>query len=611
MTSHEVTFQPVGRRAACGPDQSLLGLAQELGVDLISLCGGNGQCGRCRVQIVSGQVTEPTEADEENLSDHELDEGFRLACQTFPESPLTVGVPPESLSTAMRTQIESRETNISVVPTVHTYALELPRPSLEHPLADADSLLAVLRQTVGPGVDTVDIGVLQHLSPDLRAWDWRCTASVRGSEVIAIGPPGSRPIGLAVDLGTTGVAGYLVDLERGEVLAARGMMNPQIKFGEDVISRITFARTSPESRKALQQVAVEGLNGLTAGLCGEAGLTIGDVVEAAVVGNTAMHHLLLGLPTEQLALAPFVPAVGRDVTVRARDIGLELAPGAHVYLPPNIAGFVGADHVAMLLATAEDWRGRTAVALDIGTNTEISLVTPDGAIASLSCPSGPAFEGYHIKDGTRATTGAIERIQITADEVRYQTIGGAAPAGICGSGILDAVGQLHLAGVLSDNGRILPGSHPRVRVDDPLREFVLTEPGANSGRKAISVTQEDVREILLAKAAIQTGIHVLLAEAGVAPDDLDVIVIAGAFGSYIDVENAMAIGMFPRLPLERFKQVGNAAGAGARLALISDRVRAEARDLYTRVTYVELARYPGFARLFGRSCRLEPVPKAV
>jgi len=320
MTSHEVTFQPVGRRAACGPDQSLLGLAQELGVDLISLCGGNGQCGRCRVQIVSGQVTEPTEADEENLSDHELDEGFRLACQTFPESPLTVGVPPESLSTAMRTQIESRETNISVVPTVHTYALELPRPSLEHPLADADSLLAVLRQTVGPGVDTVDIGVLQHLSPDLRAWDWRCTASVRGSEVIAIGPPGSRPIGLAVDLGTTGVAGYLVDLERGEVLAARGMMNPQIKFGEDVISRITFARTSPESRKALQQVAVEGLNGLTAGLCGEAGLTIGDVVEAAVVGNTAMHHLLLGLPTEQLALAEVRSPAAGIVATPARQL---------------------------------------------------------------------------------------------------------------------------------------------------------------------------------------------------------------------------------------------------------------------------------------------------
>jgi uncharacterized 2Fe-2S/4Fe-4S cluster protein (DUF4445 family) len=458
--------------------------------------------------------------------------------------------------------------------------------------------LIALRQTAGPGVDAIDLGVLRHLSPDLRAWEWRCTAHVRGAEVIAVGPPGSRPVGLAVDLGTTGVAGYLLDLEEGSVLASRGTMNPQIAYGEDVVSRIAYARRSPAARERMQRVVVGELNRLAAELCADAGLAAAGVVEAVVVGNTVMHHLLLGLPTEQLALAPFVPAVSGDVTVTCRDVGLELAPGARLYLPPVIAGFIGADHVAMLLSTAGDWRGRAAVALDIGTNTEISLITPDGSINSVSCASGPAFEGRHIKDGTRAIDGAIERIQVTADGVRYQTIGGAPPAGICGSGILDAVGQLHLAGVLSSNGRIRLGTHPRVRQDGDLREFLLVKADAPGGRKAISVTQDDVREILLAKAAIQTGIQVLLGESGLAAPDLDAIVVAGAFGSYIDVENAIAIGMFPPLPLERFRQVGNAAGSGARELLLSMDKRNEAGKMLEHIEYIELTTVKDYVEFY-------------
>ncbi|MCC6224656.1 MAG: DUF4445 domain-containing protein [Thermoleophilia bacterium] len=607
MTTFQVDFQPIGRRGPCRPDESLLELTRELGVDLISLCGGHGLCARCRVQIVDGEVSPPTDADEEHLSERELADGFRLACGCYPRSDCTVGVPPESLSTAMRSQIESREAEVALAPLVVALELTLPRPSLEHPLADADSLLAAASAAGHPELEAVDLAVLTRLSGDLRAWDWSLTALARGREVIAALPPGSRAVGLAVDFGTTGVAGYLLDLGSGEVLASRGTMNPQIAYGEDIVSRITYARKSPEQRARLREVAVAGLNRLAAELCAEAGLASTAVAEAVVVGNTAMHHLLTGLPTEQLALAPFVPATSGSLEVRARDLGLELAPGAYLCLLPNIAGFIGGDHVAMLLATAGEWRGRCAIALDIGTNTEISLALPDGALRSLSCASGPAFEGYHIKDGTRATVGAIERVQITADTVRYQTIGGAEPGGICGSGILDAIGQLHLAGVLSPNGRIQLGTHPRVRETDETREFVLVPEAERGGRKAISVTQEDVREILLAKAAIQTGIEVLLAESGIEAGELDTIVIAGAFGSYIDVENAIAIGLFPPLPLERFRQVGNAAGLGAKLALASAAVRAEARDLLDRVDYLELASYPGFSRLFGQNCRLAAV----
>ncbi len=605
MTAFQIDFQPIGRRGSCRPAQSLLELARELGVDLVSLCGGHGQCARCRVQIVEGEVSEPTSADEQHLTARELADGFRLACGCFPRSDCRVGVPPESLGTVMRSQIESREGRVALAPLVSAVELTLRRPSLEQPVADAENLLGAVCEVPGLRAETVDVGVLRRLAGDLRTWNWSCTAFVRKREVIAVGPPGSRPAGLAVDLGTTGVAGYLLDLASGEVVASKGTMNPQIAYGEDIVSRITYARSSPAQRARLREVAVAGLNRLAADLCAEAGLPVTGVVEAVVVGNTAMHHLLLGLPTEQLALAPFVPAVSGGLAIKARDAGLELAPGAYLCLLPNIAGFIGGDHVAMLLATVDEWSGKRAIALDIGTNTEISLITPGGAVRSLSCASGPAFEGYHIKDGTRATEGAIERVQVTADSVRYRTIGGAEPSGICGSGILDAIGQLHLAGVLSPNGRILPGSHPLVREANGTREFVLVgETERRGDRRAISITQEDVREILLAKAAIQTGIRVLLAESGLAADELDVIVIAGAFGSYLDVENAIAIGLFPPLPLGRFRQVGNAAGLGAKLALASSAIRDRAQELLGRVDYLELASYPGFSRLYGESCRL-------
>lgn len=610
MTSNQIEFQPIGRRGAGEPEQSLLEVARDLGVDLISICGGHGHCGGCKVRVVAGAVSELTDAERQLLRKQEIDEGFRLACMTRPLGDCTLDVPPESLTTAMRSQVEGQEAGAALDPPVRAVELELPQPSLEHPLADGDAVLAGLRDG-GLSVETVDVDVLRELSPSLRGWQWRCTAQVRGPEVVAVAPPGSPPVGLAVDLGTTGVAGYLVDLAEGHVLATRGTMNPQIGFGEDVVSRIVYARQSPAQRQRLRQVAVDGLNKLAEELCAEAGLAPADVVEVVVVGNTAMHHLLLGLPTEQLALAPFVPAVSSDLSVKARDMGLVLAPGAYAYLLPNIAAFVGADHVAMLLATAEEWQGRNAIALDVGTNTEISLVTGMGTIRSLSCPSGPAFEGYHIKHGSRATAGAIERIQITDDGVRFQTIGGGSPTGICGSGIVDALGQLHLAGILSSNGRIQLGSHPLVRETDEGREFVLAEAEATRGRSAITVTQDDVREILLAKAAIQTGIEVLLADSGLAPDDLEVIVVAGAFGSYIDVENAVAIGMFPPLPPERFRQVGNAAGMGAKLALTSAASRAKARELRSTVDYIELAGYPNFQRLYAESCRLAPVPAGV
>jgi len=379
-------------------------------------------------------------------------------------------------------------------------------------------------------------------------------------------------------------------------------MNPQISYGEDIVSRITSVIDSPANSAELQKLVVAALNGLAVDLCAEIGANTEEIVEAVVVGNTAMHHLFLRLPVSQLAYSPFVPAVSQALDIKARDLGLDIASGAYGHVLPNIAGFVGADHVAMLLAT-EVWQAKGLIlALDIGTNTEVSLVN-NGEIATVSCASGPAFEGGHIKDGMRAASGAIERLQIADDSIQYQTIDNLPPVGICGSGILDTMAQLYLVGIIDKGGR-MKDNHPRLRTEKKQRQFVLVSEEERDGNPAIVITQQDIRELQLAKAAIRTGIQVLLETNGCSEEEVEQVIIAGAFGSYIDVSSAITIGMLPSLPLGRFRQVGNAAGMGAKLALISDSKRSQARNIASQVHYLELATNPNFMQTFVQASYL-------
>jgi len=601
MAVHTIDFEPVGRRGECPAGRSLLEAAHLLGVDLVSLCGGQGTCHRCKVQVLAGRVSPPTENEKGTLSTQELKNGYRLACETCPLGDCKVGVPPESLTAPQRTQVEGLEVAVSPEPPVRAYHLELPPPSIEDLRADAKRVLETLYQQHQVRCCTVDLEVLRTLSPQLRSGNWQAQASVRGDEIIAIRPWPSRQLGLAVDVGTTKIAGYLLDLDSGQTLAAQGIMNPQIASGEDVISRIAHIGKSPSAAAQLQRLVIKALNQLIVDLCAEIQAEAEEILEIVVVGNTAMHHLMLRLPVAQLALSPFLPAVSEALDIKARDLGLRIAAGAYVHLLPNIAGFVGADHVAMLLSTGVWQASGVTLAMDIGTNTEVALVS-DGEIASVSCASGPAFEGAHIKDGMRAASGAIERLRLVDDAVEYQTIGGTPPVGLCGSGILDAIAQLHLAGVLDAGGRM--GDHPRVRTVGKQREFVLVSEEEREGwgeqekRPAITITQHDVRELQLAKGAIRSGIQVLLEATGHAVPEIEQVIIAGAFGSYIDVDSAMTIGILPRLPLGRFRQVGNAAGMGAKLALISQRQRFEAQRIANRVRYIELTTAPHFTQTF-------------
>jgi uncharacterized 2Fe-2S/4Fe-4S cluster protein (DUF4445 family) len=602
VTACTIDFEPVGRRGKCQRNESLLACARRLGVGISSVCGGKGACHACKVQVLSGTVSKPTPNEHETFNSQELKERWRLACQTYPASDVKLVIPAESMTTPQRLQVEGLEVKVSPEPSVRVYRLQLSAPSLKAPQADADRLLKALSQQHKLRCTRIDIGALRTISDQLRSWKWKSQAIVRNGEVIAILPPKSRQLGLAIDLGTTKIAGYLVDLSDGRALAAKGVMNPQISYGEDIISRITTVVQSPQNAAALQKLAADAINELCVDLCAEAGAKPQEILEAVVVGNTAMHHLFLHLPVKQLVLSPFVPAVSRALEVKAGELGLNIAPGAYVHLLPNIAGFVGADHVSMLLAT-NAWQAKeTTVALDIGTNTEVSLIYRE-KITTTSCASGPAFEGGHIKYGMRAATGAIERLRVDGSKIQYQTIDGAPPVGICGSGILDALAQLYLAKIIDEGGRIID-NRPRVRAYKGQREFILVSKEERKGKPAITITQHDVRELQLAKAAIRTGIQILLETSGCTEHDIKQVIIAGAFGTYIDISSAVTIGMLPSLPLSHFWQVGNAAGAGARLALISLKSRAQAEAIASRVSYIELASSPSFQRTFVQASYL-------
>jgi uncharacterized 2Fe-2S/4Fe-4S cluster protein (DUF4445 family) len=592
-----IDFEPVGRRGQFSKEQSLLDCARQLSVDLVSICGGIGDCGRCKVQLIAGQATKLTLEEEASLSTKELEQGYRLACMAYPLSDVKLHVPPESLTAPQRTQIEGLEVNVEPDPPVRGLDAHLTMPTLESPQADAQNLwTALAAQGIESG--TIDFHVQQTLSWHIRQHDWRLGVALRGNEIVALGAPSTRWLGLAVDIGTTKVAGYLIDMHSGKTLAAKGLMNPQISYGEDVVSRIVAASKSLADAARLQSLLSESLSQMAAELCAEIEAHPTDIVEAVVVGNTAIHHLFLGLPVKQLGLSPYVPAVDSALDIKAREIGLQIAPGAYVHLLPNIAGYVGADHVAMLLATRLSETDRVTLAIDIGTNTEICL-NYKGKMTSVSCASGPAFEGAHIRFGMRAAPGAIEHVRLEGERLELQTIAGEPPVGICGSGLLDVVAQMRRNQVLDRGGKMVP--HSLIRNRDGKAEFVLAE---RPGLDDITISQKDVRELQLAKAAIRLGIQALVEAEGLTENDLEQVIIAGAFGTFINVESAITIGMLPDLPLERFKQVGNAAGTGARLALISQAEREKANQIARRDGYIELAKVPNFNRKFAEATYL-------
>jgi uncharacterized 2Fe-2S/4Fe-4S cluster protein (DUF4445 family) len=601
IAGHWVTFEPEGLRVWSMPAETLLDTARRAGIRIASVCGGRGLCQSCIVRITQGPVEPPSQQDLEFFSAEELAKSWRRACQTFARGDCRVEVSARARAIPVRTEVESEDVWVRPDPAVRLYRVTVPPPTLDHPAADDNRLLTAINERFPGSCSRVDLDVLRRLPTILREQGGQVGAIARFGEVIGVMPPEKAPlVGLAIDVGTTNLGVLLIDLRHGRTLASRAMENPQTAHGADVITRIGKARSSPELQKQLHDLVVGAINEATRELCEAQALSPEQIADIVIAGNTVMHHLLLQLPVEHLGAVPFVATSTSAIDVKARDVGIQAAPGAYVHAIANIAGFVGGDHTAMLLAIGGDHEEKTIVALDIGTNTEISLIH-NGRLLTISCPSGPALEGRHIRCGMRSASGAIESVEISGDQVRIKTIGNAPPIGMCGSGVVDATAQLYLAGLVSRTGR-MTREHPRVRIRDGQPEFVLADERETRGA-AVVFNQRDVRAVQLAKGAIRAGIQLLLDEADLSEQQIAQVIIAGAFGNYIDVASAVAIGMLPELPLDRFAQVGNAAGIGAKLALVSYPHRATAQSIAASSRYLELAGLVPFNRAFMRAMR--------
>jgi uncharacterized 2Fe-2S/4Fe-4S cluster protein (DUF4445 family) len=596
MADYRVEFQPSRTSVQCKDNESILECSRKLNIGINNTCGGRGTCATCKIRLINGVLTPPTGKETNIFAQDEIQNGWRLACQSYPSSDCTVNVPSESLSTLQRIQYEGIELQVKPDPPVHVYPFSMTSPTLSDQLSDDQRLIAAAKSVSKGTVTRIDFNLQQTLSDVLRELNWSGTVSMRNGEIISINSPADKNIGLAIDLGTTKVAGYIINLETGEKIASDGIINPQVLYGDDVISRITAAMKSPDSAVKLQKLIVKGINDLAKQLCASVNSNVNTIKETVIVCNTAMHHLLLRLPVKQLALSPFIPAVSNSLDIKAREIGLEASPGSYIHILPNIAGYVGADHVAAILSSNIVNDTGPSVIMDIGTNTEISLHF-NKTITAVSCASGPAFEGAHIKNGMRATSGAIEKVLIENGNISYQTIGNTKPIGICGSGMLDALAQMYHAGIVDKSGR-LNKEHKHVLTEKGLAQFILADISETENQHPIVIAQKDIRELQLAKAAIRAAIKVLLQENNFTEQDVQRIIIAGAFGTYIDINSAKTIGLVPQLPNSKFHQIGNAAGMGAVLSLISMGKRRETEEIAKKAKYIELADNKYFMKSF-------------
>jgi len=594
-----VIVQPLGLRVDVHAEENLLRTLRQVGVWLPSTCGGTGSCGKCFVKIVDGVdgLSELTEAERKHLTRSNIGEEYRLACQAKLLGNVTVLIPPESMVGKPRTQVEGVEVKVTLNPAVTEHMVEVEAPTLKDLRADYTRLADALKETIGIERVAVDHYVMRLLPSSLRLYSWKPRVVLwSGGKVLDVTSRENlgKLYGIAVDIGTTKLATYLLNLSDGTTTASASMVNPQIQWGEDVISRISYARGIKETRQ-LQKVVVSGINQLIHECCLKAGIDPRYVYEIVAVGNTAMHHLFLGINPKSLGFTPYTPVVQEALNLEARSLGLKVNKAANVHVLPVVAGFVGADAIADILTTQvaeeDDW----GIVFDIGTNTEVILGKKDKVYAG-SCASGPAFEGARIKHGMRASSGAIEYVTIDSEtlQVKFHVIDDEKPKGICGSGVIDTIAQLLKAGVIDASGKFRDG-YGGVRLDvQGQREFIVADGEETASGRELTITQNDVREIQLAKAAVLTGAMILMREARVGMEEIGKIYLAGAFGTYVKPESAVAVGMIPPFTLDYINSVGNAAGTGARQALISLEARVKADKLARKVHYIEFHIFPDF-----------------
>ena len=630
-----VLFMPSGKRGRFPKGTPVLDAARALGVYVESVCGGRATCGRCQVVVQEGQFAKhkitstldnisPVGPKEARYAEkRELKPGRRLSCSATIEGDLVIDVPQDTVINAQVVRKSPIERTIERNPAVQLCYVEVDEPDMHKPLGDLDRLKAVLEKDWG----WEDLLVSQHLLPKvqgiLRKGNWAVTAAIHRDlessrpTIIDLWPGlHNEAYGIACDIGSTTIAMHLVSLLSGRIAASSGLSNPQIRFGEDLMSRVSYVMMNPDGREAMTRAVREAVNELTAKVCAEGNVERTDILDAVFVGNPIMHHLFLGIDPTELGQAPFALAVSGAVHTWASEIGLDINKGARVYVLPCIAGHVGADAAGATLSEAPHHQDRMMLLVDVGTNAEIVLGNRERVVAASS-PTGPAFEGAEISSGQRAAPGAIERVRIDPEtlEPRFRVIGSdkwsdedgfAAEAekvsitGICGSAIIEVVAEMFLTGIISEDGVVdgaLAAKSPRIVQNGRTFSYLLHE-----GQHMITVTQNDVRAIQLAKAALYAGIKLLMEKQGV--DHVDTIRFAGAFGTFIDPKYAMVLGLIPDCALSEVKAVGNAAGTGALMALLNRDHRREIEQTVRRIEKIETALEPHFQQLFVNAMAL-------
>ncbi len=575
---------------------TIFNAANWIGLPIDSTCGAKGTCGKCKVRILRGH-NGATAADRRIFNEEEIAEGWRLSCRSEANSDVVCHVP--RLMGNPKAALMGFDRHVILNANVYKIPLTLTPPSLEDQRSDFSRIRDAL-EPEGYAIEA-SLNLLRQLPGVLRRSNWQVTAVVVGHELVSVeeGDTSGRSFGLAFDIGTTTVVGMLIDLNSGAPVAVQSTLNGQAVQGADVISRISYTMLNEDGLAELNEVILRTLNGLIAQLLEEGQVAAHEVYEVVTAGNATMQHLFLGVDPEPIGLEPFIPAVEDMVQASAQEVGLNIHPQAQIHCLPYLGAYVGADLVAGLLATGLAQNEGVRLLVDVGTNGEIILGSAARTVATAA-PAGPAFEGAQIQDGMRASEGAIEAVTITQDGIELQVIGDIPPIGLCGSGLLDVVAQLRLSGLLLPSGRFVQAADATQMVtpdlakriitgDEGRRSFVLAWPEESGSDKPIVLTQRDVRELQFAKGSIAGGIDVVMQELGVEADELVEIYLAGSFGSYINPQSARIIGLVPPVPVERIKAVGNAAGEGAKIALLSFRERMVARSLPQIVEYHELS----------------------
>ncbi|MEQ8666030.1 MAG: ASKHA domain-containing protein [Rhodospirillales bacterium] len=620
-----VVFTPSGKRGRFPVGTPILKCARSLGVDIDSVCGGRGICGRCQVVQGVGEfakfgihskpenVSDPNDVEKRYDDKRGLKPGRRLSCNTLLLGDTVIDVPADSQvhKQIVRKRAEARD--IELDPAIRLHYVEVEEPDMHKPSGDLERLLEALREQWGlTGLEDSDLHVLHGLQSALRKGKWRVTVAVhRGAKVTAIWPGfHEKACGIAFDIGSTTIAGHLCDLATGEVIASSGVMNPQIRFGEDLMSRVSYVMMNPGGDREMTVAVRDAINALIEELATNGGVDVDDILNATFVGNPVMHHLLLGIDPIELGGAPFALAMNSGLTIWGSELGLRMHPNARAYVLPCIAGHVGADTAAVVLSESPHLSEETMLVVDVGTNAEIVCGNRKRLLAASS-PTGPAFEGAQISGGQRAAPGAIERMRIDPEtlEPRFKVIGcdlwsneegfaegteNIGVTGICGSGIIEALAEMFLAGIITTDGVIdgaMAAKSARVQPDGRTFSYQI-----HTGEVDIRITQNDIRAIQLAKAALYAGARLLMDKLDI--ESVDRIVLAGAFGSHIDTKYAMVLGMIPDCPLDKVSSAGNAAGTGARIALLNQRARDEIEDVVKRIEKIETAVEPRFQEHF-------------